>query len=98
MYKNMSKTVHNCTMLRVIGVSKKHNSVWRVYYHDYNDDDKICLFTKKINPLLIWFYKLKKKKIHNNICENCLKEFRFYKSRFDKTPDFCFECEPEIYG
>ena len=47
MYKNMSKTVHNCTMLRVIGVSKKHNSVWRVYYHDYNDDDKICLFTKK---------------------------------------------------
>jgi len=46
-YKNKSKTVHNCTMKMVIGVSKKHNSVWRVYYHDFNEDDKLCLFTKK---------------------------------------------------
>ena len=48
MYKNKSKTVHNCTMLRVIGVSKKHNSVWRVYYQDYNEDGNLCLFTKKL--------------------------------------------------
>jgi hypothetical protein len=40
---------------------------------------------------------LKKSKVHNNICDNCLKEFRFYKSRFEKMPDFCFECEPDEY-
>ena len=62
-------------MLRVIGVSKKHNSVWRVYYHDYNDDDKICLFTKKINPLLIWYYKLRKRHRVKGICPECRREF-----------------------
>ena len=71
-------------MLRVIGVSKKHNSVWRVYYHDYNDDDKLCLFTEKINPLLVWYYKLKKQKLYNNICDICGNEFKFYKKRFKK--------------
>ena len=82
-------------MKTVIGVSKKNNSVWRVYFQDIDEyDNKLKLYTKKINPLLVWFYKLKKSKVHNNICENCLKEFRFYKSRFDKMPDLCFECEP----
>ena len=79
----------------IIGVSKKHNSVWRVYYTDLNEDDKLCLFTEKINPLLVWFYKLKKKKICNNICDICSNEFRFYKGIFDKTPDMCFECNPD---
>ena len=96
MYKNKSKTVHNCTMLRVIGVSKKHNSVWRVYYHDYNDDDKLCLFTEKINPLLVWYYKLKKQKLYNNICDICGNEWRFYKKRFEKMPDQCYECNPDV--
>ena len=79
-----------------------HNSIWRVYGYDYNEDynedDNLVLVTKKINPLLVWFYKLKKQKLCNNICDNYLKEFRFYKSRFEKMPDFCFECEPEIYN
>ena len=39
-------------MKMILGVSKKHNSVWRVYYQDYNEDGNLCLFTKKINPLL----------------------------------------------
>ena len=82
-------------MKTIIGVSKKHNSVWRVYFYDYNDDDKVCLFTKKINPLLVWFYKLKKKKLCNNICDNCLNEFRFYKGMFDKMPNECFDCNPD---
>jgi len=80
----------------IIGVSKKHNSIWRVYFQDIDEyDGQLKLYTKKINPLLVWYYKLKKSKIHNNICENCLKEFRFYKSRFDKIPDVCFECDPD---
>ena len=48
-------------MKTIIGVSKKHNSIWRVYDYDYNEDDNLVLVTKKINPLLVWFYKLKKR-------------------------------------
>jgi len=79
----------------IIGVSKKHNSVWRVYFQDIDEyDGQLKIYTEKINSWLRWFYKLKIKKIHNNTCDDCLKEFRFYKSRFDKMPDLCFECEP----
>ena len=76
-------------MLRVIGVSKKHNSVWRVYYHDYNDDDKICLFTKKINPLLIWYYKLRKRHRVKGICPECRREFLCLTNWHDKK----LECQ-----
>ena len=80
----------------IVSVSKKHNSVWRMYYYDIDDTDNTWkFFSEKINPLLVWFYKLKKSKVHNNICENCLKEFRFYKKRFEKMPDFCLECDPD---
>ena len=80
----------------IIGVSKKHNSIWRVYYQDIDEyDNQLKLYTKKINPLLVWYYKLKKSKVHNNICDNCLNEFRFYKSRFEKMPNLCFECDPD---
>ena len=80
----------------IIGVSKKHNSVWRVYFQDIDEyNGEQFLGTEKINSWLRWFYKLKIKKIHNNICDDCLKEFRFYKSRFDKMPNLCFECDPD---
>ena len=47
----------------IVSVSKKHNSVWRMYYYDIDDDDNTWKFyAEKINPLLVWFYKLKKRK------------------------------------
>ena len=55
----------------ILGVSKKHNSVWRVYGYDYNEDENLVLVTEKINPLLVWYYKLKKQKVYNNICDIC---------------------------
>ena len=82
-------------MKTIIGVSKKHNSVWRVYGYDYNEDGNLVLIAKKINPLLVLFYKLKKSKLYNNICDLCGNEFKFYKTRFDKIPDQCFECDPD---
>ena len=86
----MSKTI--------VSVSKKGNSVWRMYYYDIDEYDNTWkFFSEKINTLLVWYYKLKKKRIHNNICDNCLKEFRFYKSRFDKMPNECFECNPDPF-
>ena len=45
----MSKTVHNCTMKIIIGVSKNNNSVWRVYFQDVDEyDNQLKLYTKKL--------------------------------------------------
>ena len=80
----------------IISVSKKHNSVWRIYYLDTDDNDnKRKLYTEKINPHLVWYYKLKKQKLYNNICDICGNEWKFYKKRFEKMPDQCFECNPD---
>ena len=81
----------------IVSVSKKHNSVWRIYYIDTDDNDNTRkLFTEKINPHLVWYYKLKKQKLYNNICDVCGNEWRFYKKRFEKMPDECFECNPDV--
>ena len=80
----------------IISVSKKHNSVWRIYYLDTDDNDnKRKLYTEKINPHLVWYYKLKKQKVYNNICDSCGNEWSFRKKRFEKMPDQCFECNPD---
>ena len=83
----MSKTI--------ISVSKKNNSVWRMYFYELNEDSEWNFYTKKINRLLVWFYKLKKQKLYNNICDICGNQFRFYRKRFEKMPDQCFECNPD---
>ena len=81
----------------IVSVSKKHNSVWRVYYYDIDDHDNTWKFySEKINPHLVWYYKLKKQKLYNNICDICGNEWRFYKKRFEKMPDQCYECNPDV--
>jgi len=86
----MSKTI--------ISVSKKHNSVWRMYYYDIDDTDNTWKFySEKINPFLVWFYKLKKQRLYNNICDLCGKEFKFYTKRFEKKPDECVDCNPDLF-
>ena len=85
----MSKTI--------VSVSKKNNSVWRMYFYDINEDNEWSFQSKKINRLLVWFYKLQKQKLCNDICIICNKEFKFYKKRFENRMDVCLECEPEYY-
>ena len=81
----------------IVSVSKKHKSVWRIYYLDIDEyDNTRKLFTEKIKPHLVWYYKLKKQKLYNNICDVCGNEWRFYKKRFEKMPDECFECNPDV--
>ena len=78
----------------IVSVSKKNNSVWRIYYYDYDEyDDTLKLYTKRINPLLVWYYKLIKSKKMSNICDDCYVEFPFYKNRFSRIPSICFNCE-----
>jgi len=85
----MSKTI--------VSVSKKNNSVWRMYFYDQNDDGQWIFQSKRINSLLVWFYKLQKQKLCNDICMICGNEYKFYKKRFGDTPDICYECEPDEY-
>ena len=85
----MSKTI--------VSVSKKNNSVWRMYFYDINDNGQWIFQSKKINSLLVWFYKLQKQKLYNDICVICDKEFKFYKKRFENSMDVCYECEPSEY-
>ena len=82
----------------IVSVSKKNNSVWRVYFYDHNDSGDYTFQTKKINSLLVWFYKLQKQKLHSEICMICDKQFKFYKKRFESKPETCFECVPEVYS
>ena len=81
----------------IVSVSKKNNSVWRMYFYDINDEGQWIFQSKRINRLLVWFYKLQKQKLYNDICVICDKEFKFYKKRFEAIPDVCFECEPSEY-
>lgn len=80
----------------IVSVSKKNNSVWRMYFYELNEDNDWNFYTKKINRLLVWFYKLQK--LCNDICMICGNEYKFYKKRFGDTPDICYECDPEYYG
>ena len=82
----MSKTI--------VSISKKNNSVWRMYFYDLNEDNEYKFYSKRINRLLVWFYKLQKSKLCNDICIICNNEFKFYKKRFESNPDVCFECDP----
>ena len=85
----MSKTI--------VSVSKKNNSVYRIYFYDLNEDNEYKFYSKKINSLLVWFYKLQKQKLCTDICIICDKEFKFYKKRFESPIDVCFECDPSEY-
>ena len=81
----------------IVSVSKKNNSVWRVYFYDYNDSGDYTFQTKRINFLLVWFYKLQKQKLCSDICIICDKQFKYHKKRFESRVDCCSECCPEEY-
>ena len=51
----------------IVSVSKKNNSVWRIYFYDTNEEGKYYFGTQRINPLLILYYKLKKSSLYRDI-------------------------------
>jgi len=79
----------------VISVSKRHknnhagvkNGTWSIYYYD--EDWK--LQTKRINPLLIWYYKLKKYHRKKGVCPNCRREYLLLTNWHDRS-DWCPYC------
>jgi len=83
----------------IISVSKRHknnhagvkNGTWAVYYYDEYGK----MQTKRINPLLIWYYKLRKRHRVKGVCTVCYREIRFLTCWYDKKME-CPYCLDEF--
>ena len=64
----------------IISVSKKNNSVWKIYFYDENFE----IHSQRINPLLIWYYKLRKRRRVKGVCPECRREFLCLTNWYDK--------------
>ena len=81
----------------IISVSKRHENnhagvksgTWMIYYYD--EDWKMQ--TKRINPLLIWYYKLRKRHRTKGVCPHCSREFLLLTNWHDKKAEcpFCLD-------
>lgn len=73
----------------VISVSKKNNSIWKVYFYDENFE----IHSQRINPLLIWYYKLRKRRRVKGVCPKCNREFLCLTNWHDKKLEcpFCLD-------
>ena len=78
----------------IVSVSKKHSSVWRIYYYDVDQEGNHIFKSKTINKLLIPFYKMLKFHRTKVQCSECKRQFTFFYKWFDKKiPNcpYCFE-------
>ena len=84
----------------IISVSKRHknnhagvkNGTWAIYYYDEYEK----MQTKRINPLLIWYYKLRKRHRVKGVCSECGREIHFLTCWYDKKME-CPFCLDEFY-
>ena len=83
----------------VISVSKRHENnhagvksgSYMIYYYD----EDMILQTKRINPFLIWYYKLKKRHRKKGMCSECHRQFVFLTTWYDKKME-CPVCSESI--
>ena len=81
----------------IISVSKRHKNnhagvksgTWEIYYYD--EEGKIQ--TKRINPLLIWYYKLRRYHRLKGVCPNCSRKFLLLTNWHDKSANcpYCLD-------
>ena len=62
-----------------------------IYYYD----EDMILQSKRINPLLIWYYKLKKRHRKKGVCSECHRQFVFLTNWYDKKME-CSVCSESI--
>ena len=77
----------------IVSVSKKNNSVWKIYFYDEN----FQIHSERINPLLIWYYKLRKRHRKTGVCPRCSNQFLFLTNWHDKKMNcpICLDEEAE---
>ena len=71
----------------VVSVSKKGKNVWKIYGYDFNEEDQLVFSSERINPLLIWYYKLQKSRRQKVICDECNRIFLWVHKWYQKTCD-----------
>ena len=74
----------------VISVSKKNNSIWKIYFYDEN----FQIHSEKINPLLILYYKLIRRHRKTGECSICGNVYLFLTNWYDKKME-CDSCSGE---
>ena len=85
----------------IISVSKRHennhagvkNGTYMIYYYD----EDMILQSKRINPLLIWYYKLRKRHRNWYHCTDCNQKFIVLTNWHDKKMNcpICLDEEEE---
>ena len=66
-------------MKYILSVSKKRHSKWKIYYEEYDDyEEKVIFKSKKINRLLIPYYKLQRCHRNQRVCPECNSVFPFF--------------------
>ena len=77
----------------IVSVSKKNNSIWKIYFYDEN----FQIHSERINPLLIWYYKLRKRHRIRGVCSQCSNQFLFLTNWHDKKMNcpICLDEEEE---
>ena len=83
----------------IVSVSKRHENnhvgvksgSYMIYYYD----EDMILQSKRINPLLIWYYKLKKRHRKKGMCSECHRQFVFLTNWYDKKME-CPVCSESI--
>ena len=74
----------------MVSVSKMNNSIWKIYFYDKN----FQIHSERINPLLIWYYKLRKRHRKTGVCPQCRNHFLFLTNWHDKEMN-CPICMPQ---
>ena len=65
----------------IVSVSKKNNSVWKIYFYDEN----FQIYSEKINPLLILYYKLIRRHRKKGECSICGNVYLFLTNGMTKN-------------
>jgi len=79
----------------IVSVSKKNNSIWKIYFYD----EYFQIHSERINPLLIWYYKLRKRHRKKGVCPNCSRVFLLLTNWHDKKAEcpYCLEEDFDEY-
>ena len=62
-------------MKYIVSVSKKHKSIWKIYYYEHDDDDNLIFKSKRISKWLVLYYKLCRNHRTKMYCTECNRAF-----------------------
>ena len=75
----------------ILSVSKYRHSLWKIYYKEYDDyEEKVIFKSKKINRLLIPYYKLQRCHRTKRVCPECNSVFTFFHNWYKRLKNI--EC------